>query len=57
MEELGFGSVQFVSGNYFRMLGVRALLGRTLAPEDDLLGSVSTVAVVSHRFWQRVFGW
>ncbi len=56
MEELGFGSVQFVSGNYFRMLGVRALLGRTLAPEDDLLGSVSTVAVVSHRFWQRVFG-
>ena len=32
--ELGFGTVQFVSGNFFRTLGVRAALGRTIEPDD-----------------------
>ena len=50
-------TVQFVSGNYFGTLGVRAILGRAIAPEDDQLGSESAgVAVLSHRFWQRRFG-
>lgn len=54
--DLGFGSVQFVSGNYFRTLGVRAALGRTIEPQDQSLTGWSPVAVISHQFWQRTFG-
>jgi putative ABC transport system permease protein len=43
-----------VSGDFFRLLGVRALHGRLLAPEDDRAGA-SCVAVVSAAFWQRRF--
>jgi predicted permease len=44
-----------VSGNYFEVLGARAPLGRTLLPEDDLVGS-RPVLVISHRTWQQEFG-
>jgi predicted permease len=54
--ELGFGTVQFVSGNYFRTLGVPAALGRTIQPEDHPVPGWSPVAMISHRFWQRTFG-
>jgi MacB-like periplasmic core domain len=54
MRDVGFGSVQFVSGNYFDILGVRAERGRLLARDDDAIGT--TAAVVSHSFWQRQFG-
>lgn len=56
MGELGFGSVHFVSGNYFRTLGVNSIVGRTIQPEDDQEGSTSAVAVISYRFWQKAFG-
>jgi predicted permease len=36
-------------------LGVGALLGRTLTDEDDK-ASASSVAVLSHRYWQKRFG-
>jgi hypothetical protein len=35
MREVGFGSVHFVSGNYFETLGVNALFGRTFSATDD----------------------
>lgn len=54
--ELGFGTVQFVSGNFFRTLGVRAALGRTIEPQDQAYPAWSPVAMISHRFWQRTFG-
>jgi hypothetical protein len=54
--DLGFGSVQFVSGNYFRTLGVRAALGRTIEPQDESGAGWSPVAVISHHFWQRTLG-
>jgi predicted permease len=54
--ELGFGTVQFVSGNFFRTVGVRAALGRTIEPEDHAYPAWSPVAMISHRFWQRTFG-
>ncbi len=44
-----------VSGNYFSVLGVRPALGRTLSPEDDT-PDIASVAVISHRLWQRRFG-
>ncbi|MBV8207812.1 MAG: ABC transporter permease [Acidobacteria bacterium] len=47
-------SAEWVSGNYFRTLGIPSLLGRTLAPADDI-PSAAPVAVLSYRAWQRRF--
>jgi predicted permease len=47
-------SAQLVSGNYHAGLGVTALLGRTLVPEDDQ-PSATPAAVISFRYWQRRF--
>jgi predicted permease len=41
-----------VSGNYFSVLGVNALLGRVLSPEDDK-PSAHPVAVMSYGQWQQ----
>ncbi|HWW84405.1 MAG TPA: ABC transporter permease, partial [Vicinamibacterales bacterium] len=54
MREVGFGSVHFVSGNYFETLGVDALLGRTFSATDDT--PATTAAILSYPFWQRTFG-
>jgi predicted permease len=47
---------QLVSGNYFETLGVKAALGRVLAPEDDAKPGAHPVAVLSHAFWTRRLG-
>jgi predicted permease len=54
MREAGFGTIHFVSGNYFDVLGVDAAVGRLLTPSDDVPGT--TAAVISYPFWQRTFG-
>jgi predicted permease len=46
---------EIVTGNYFRVLGVGAALGRPLAPEDDRRGA-ERVAMVSYRYWIRELG-
>ncbi len=46
-------NIQMVSGTYFPMLGVQALLGRTLSEEDDRTVGGNPVAVVSHAWWTR----
>jgi predicted permease len=46
---------QAVSGNYHVSLGVRPLIGRVLADEDDR-ASATPVAVLSYRYWQKRFG-
>jgi predicted permease len=43
------------SGNFFSVLGVSPLIGRTLNPQDDL-GGGNHVAVLSSVTWQRYFG-
>ena len=48
--------VEAVSGNFFAVVGVHAVLGRTLMDDDDRAGSPQPVIVLSHRFWQRRFG-
>jgi putative ABC transport system permease protein len=48
--------VQQVSGNYFRMLGVTAALGRTFREEEDRIPVGDLVAVVSHGFWEQQLG-
>ena len=45
-------SGHLVSGPYFSLLGVRAMRGRVLTPEDDNASAPPT-AVVSHRYWQN----
>ena len=47
---------QAVSGNFFSVLGVSALIGRTLTADDDQASHPQPVAVISHGFWQRRFG-
>ena len=45
-----------VSGNFFSVLGVSAIAGRTLTEDDDQASSPQPVAVISYQFWQRRFG-
>jgi predicted permease len=46
---------EYVSGNYFSTLGVRAFGGRMFTPEDDT-PAAPPVAVLSHRVWQTTYG-
>jgi predicted permease len=50
---------EFVSGNYFDVLGVRPLIGRTIAPADDSIEGVGglqgAVAMLSYRYWSGAF--
>jgi predicted permease len=45
----------FVSGSYFDVLGVSAILGRTFTADDDQTGK-PPVAVISSGYWERRFG-
>jgi predicted permease len=47
--------MQAVSGNYFQVLGVPAILGRVLLPGDDRAGA-PPAAVLTHDYWRRRFG-
>jgi len=49
-------SGSLVSGNFFDALGVRAALGRTFLPEEDVTPNTHPVAVISHGMWERRFG-
>jgi putative ABC transport system permease protein len=44
-----------VTANYFDVLGVPAVKGRTFRPEEDREGS-APVVVLNYGFWQRKFG-
>lgn len=48
----------WVSGRMFEVLGVPAIVGRTITAEDDrrTLGPDGPVAVLGYDFWQRRFG-
>jgi putative ABC transport system permease protein len=44
-----------VTGDLFRLLGTKPLLGRTIQPADDETGEAQ-VTVLSYRLWKRRFG-
>jgi len=48
-------STKVVSGNYYRVLGAHAEIGRTITDDDDRTGMPYPV-VLSHSFWQRALG-
>jgi predicted permease len=45
-----------VSGNYFSVLGMRPMLGRFFAPDEDRTPLTHPVVVVSHSFWESRLG-
>jgi predicted permease len=45
-----------VSGNFFSVFGVNAVVGRTLTEADDDPASAQPAAVISYEFWTRRFG-
>jgi putative ABC transport system permease protein len=47
---------EFITGNYFNVLGVRPLLGRAITPADDIYHKGNPVAVLSETYWQSHFG-
>jgi putative ABC transport system permease protein len=47
---------QIVSGNYFDVLGVKPVFGRTFLPEEDQVLDARAVVIVSYAFWTRRFG-
>jgi predicted permease len=46
---------EYVSGNFFRTLGVQPWIGRLMTDEDDQEGAPS-VAVMSYRIWREKYG-
>jgi predicted permease len=46
-------SIEFVSGNYFSLIGVEPAAGRLIAPDDDFQNR--PVAVISYAYWQRAY--
>jgi predicted permease len=45
-----------VTGNYFSMLNVGALVGRPILPADAATPGGGAVVVLSYQFWQSAFG-
>src|SRR5215472_424095 len=46
---------QLVSANFFSVLGVTAVLGRTFAPDEDGAAGGHPVVVISYALWSRDF--
>ena len=44
---------EVVSGNYFTLLGVRALQGRLFTDDDDRTPNAHPVAVIGEAFWKN----
>ncbi|HKQ93279.1 MAG TPA: ABC transporter permease [Blastocatellia bacterium] len=47
---------EFVSANYFSVLGVDVSTGRAFLPEEDRIADAQPVVVLSHGLWRRRFG-
>jgi predicted permease len=54
--EARYAEGMYVSGDFFRVLGVQPLVGRGFTADDDRLGCGNPAAVVSFAFWQRELG-
>jgi predicted permease len=48
--------ISLVSGPYFSVLGVPAVIGRTFTADDDGVPGTHPIAVLSYGYWERRFG-
>ena len=46
---------KFISSDFFPLLGVNPVIGRTFAPGEDEIGA-APIALISEGFWKRKFG-
>jgi predicted permease len=53
-QEWAYG--QIATANFFDVLRVKPLLGRTFLPNEDQMPGGNPVLVISHGYWQRRFG-
>jgi predicted permease len=56
LQELNRIEGDWVSANYFQMLGVEAMLGRVFTPQDSSRPAEGPVIVLRYGFWQTKFG-
>lgn len=47
---------ELVSGTYFSVLGVKAILGRTFTPEDDRVPLGHPLVMLTYDYWRQRFG-
>jgi predicted permease len=47
-------NAEFISSDFFPLLGVKPVIGRTFAPGEDQVGA-GPIALISAGFWQRKF--
>jgi predicted permease len=48
--------IGYVSGNFFRMMGINPLLGRFILPSEGAVAGADPVVVLSYAAWQTRFG-
>jgi len=48
--------VGYVSGNFFRMMGINPILGRFILPSEGAVAGADPVLVLSYATWQTRFG-
>jgi macrolide transport system ATP-binding/permease protein len=48
--------VGYVSGNFFRMMGINPLMGRFILPSEGVVAGADPVLVLSYATWQTRFG-
>jgi predicted permease len=54
--EARYAEGQYVSGEFFSLLDVDPMIGRTFTAQDDNAACSSPGTVISYAFWQREFG-
>ncbi len=54
--EARYAQTLWVSGDFFRVLGVQPVLGRVFGADNDRKGCGAPGAVISYSFWRRAFG-
>lgn len=47
---------EWVSAGYFELLGIKPIVGRTIRPDEDRVGSTAAIVLLSEGVWKRRFG-
>ena len=55
-ERVDLAMAEVVTGDFFALLGIEALLGRTIGPLDDIAPGAHPVVMLGYGYWQSRFG-